>query len=291
MIGFTELFDVAKVQDRVDGREAAKAIATLATDEAERLGPSGIVAFWRELKQRIHKLNERFTCYRCNKWPCECADGISLIHGDSREIVPMLGEVDVVITDPPYAAKTHNGARTVTDLETKLVTFQAVTEDEFMWYFRQLCQMTRRWVVATCDYRHAVKLEESSLPFVRMGVWVKPDSAPQFTGDRPGMGWEAVAVLHREGKKHWNGGGSRAVWIHNCDRGLHPTQKPISLFKQFVEQFSDPGELVLDPFAGSGTTLVACKRLGRRAIGIESNLEYCQRAANRLSQGVLFTQR
>ena len=123
---------------------------------------------------------------------------------------------------------------------------------------------------------------------VRFGIWRKPDGAPQFTGDRPGTGWEAVAICHREGKKRWNGGGHHAFWSFPCARGSgHPTEKPIRLFQSFVEQFSDPGETILDPFMGSGTTLRAAKDLGRKAIGIEIEEKYCEIAVKRLKQEVL----
>ncbi|MBA4376976.1 MAG: site-specific DNA-methyltransferase, partial [Anaerolinea sp.] len=63
---------------------------------------------------------------------------------------------------------------------------------------------------------------------------------------------------------------------------LHPTQKPLDLLRWLVLTYTNPGELVLDPFAGSGTTLVACKETGRWAIGIERDESYWAVAINRL---------
>ena len=57
------------------------------------------------------------------------------------------------------------------------------------------------------------------------------------------MGWEAIAILHREGRKHWNGGGHHAVWACNVEHGGHPTQKPLKLLMDWVTKFTDPGEL------------------------------------------------
>lgn len=218
-------------------------------------------------------------------------DSVTLYHGDSREILPQLTTVDVVITDPPYSAHTHKGARTRTvgAKSNLLVTFDEWTDVAFRNTFIQLGRVAQRWVIATMDWRHVAGLEAeppSGLDFVRFAVWVKPNSTPQLTGDRPAPGWEAVGCLHKSGsKKRWNGGGKRGVWVVNTvDAVDHPTAKPLSLFEDFVQLFSDVGETVLDPFAGSGTTLVAAKSLGRNAIGVELDERYCEIAAKRLAQ-------
>jgi site-specific DNA-methyltransferase (adenine-specific) len=78
------------------------------------------------------------------------------------------------------------------------------------------------------------------------------------------------------------------VWRFGIERNRqHPAQKPLPLIAQIVRVSSRPGNLVLDPFMGSGTTLVAAKQLGRRAIGIEIEQKYCDIAIERLRQGVL----
>jgi site-specific DNA-methyltransferase (adenine-specific) len=69
---------------------------------------------------------------------------------------------------------------------------------------------------------------------------------------------------------------------------LHPTEKPLPLMRYLVEKLTRPGELILDPFMGAGTTLVAARQLGRRAIGIELERRYCDRAIDGLRQGGLF---
>jgi DNA modification methylase len=67
----------------------------------------------------------------------------------------------------------------------------------------------------------------------------------------------------------------------------HPCPKPVEWMTWAIERTSRPGETILDPFAGSGTTLAAAKQLGRKAIGIEIEERYCEIAAKRLAQGVL----
>jgi site-specific DNA-methyltransferase (adenine-specific) len=217
-------------------------------------------------------------------------DACTIYHGDCREILPQLGQVDHVITDPPYSERTHKGARTRSGEGggEVLISFAHIEFDAL----RSLLDSidVSRWVVMTCDLLHAAQLMISppnNLEFVRLGVWVKPNPTPQFTGDRPAQGFEQVVILHPSGKKRWNGGGYPAVWTCNKICGRHPTEKPMELYTRFIEQFTDEGETILDPFMGSGTTLEAAKLMGRKAIGIELEEKYCEIAANRLRQEVL----
>ena len=88
---------------------------------------------------------------------------------------------------------------------------------------------------------------------------------------------------------NWQGGGHRAVWTCQREqRPIHPAQKPIRLIKRLVALFAKENDLILDPFMGSGTTLRAAKDVGCRAIGIETDERYCQLAADRIRQKVLF---
>jgi site-specific DNA-methyltransferase (adenine-specific) len=216
-------------------------------------------------------------------------DSVTLYHGDCREVIPTLDGCDAVISDPPYAPQTHAGARTGGDGSVALIDFASVDAGLLREVFA-LCS-PQRWCVATMDWKHIAQLEMEppvGLRFVRFGIWVKPNGSPQFTGDRPGMGWEGVGILHRaESPMRWNGGGTHAVWRVNKENSEHPTGKPLDLVQRLVSLFSDEGETVLDPFAGGGSTLVAAKNLRRRAIGIELREDYCEITARRLCQNVL----
>ncbi len=217
----------------------------------------------------------------------------TLYLADAFDIMPTLGQVDSIITDPPYGARTHEGATTLkSGVPTPLVDFDYMPEERFVEFCGHAVALAKRWVVLSCEWRYVAALERAGLPLVRFGIWLKQDSAPQFTGDRPGVGWEAVAILHREGKKRWNGGGHRAVWVCSVERGEHPTQKPLPLLMDWVKKFTEEGETVLDPFMGSGTTGVACLKLGRSFIGIEKREDYfdlaCRRIDDAQRQGNLF---
>lgn len=233
------------------------------------------------------------------------ADGITIYHGDCLDVLPLLAPVDHVITDPPYSAYTHAkqwiGAALTDDGAPRIATahaslgFDPLTPELMRGICRESRRLVRRWILVFCDLESISLWQEritvAGLEYVRACIWDKVDSAPQFTGDRPANSAEAIVVAHLPGKKTWNGGGARSVFRFavNAERGAkpHPSTKPEPLLVELVNLFTDPGDLVLDPCMGSGTTLVACKRLGRRAIGIETSERYCAIAAERLAQAAL----
>ena len=99
------------------------------------------------------------------------------------------------------------------------------------------------------------------------------------------MDWELVQVANNPPLEGGRDSGVLSYTMRPADFWAHPAQKPVSLMEYIVGKI--PGEPVLDPFMGSGTTLVAAKNLGRKSIGIEIKERYCEIAAERLSQGVL----
>jgi site-specific DNA-methyltransferase (adenine-specific) len=222
-------------------------------------------------------------------------EAVTLYLGDCRAILPTLEAVDHCLTDPPFSQETHTRARSnrgngkdpITAIDFTAIDFTAI---DFL--LKGLGEKCRRWFVAFMDWRHIAQLEKACpepWEFVRFGVWVKTNPMPQLTADRPANGWDGIAYLHNRGmKKRWNGGGDHGNWIGPViTDGLHPTGKPIGALTRLVMKHTDPGDLILDPFGGSGTTAVAAKRLGRRCILIEREEKYCEVAAKRLSQGAL----
>lgn len=212
----------------------------------------------------------------------------SLYLGDCREILPTLKPVDHVISDPPYGdTDTHAGHLSSVVLRNgeparQALGFAGITAADLLEMATSWCALARRWVVFSCEWKHVHRLDDQGL-LVRFGIWRKPDGAPQFTGDRPGTGWEAVAICHRKGRKRWNGGGSHAFWTVPKNGAFgHPTEKPVPLFSVWVRDFTDHGETILDPFMGSGTTGVACVKLGRKFIGIEIDEKYFDIACKRI---------
>lgn len=224
-------------------------------------------------------------------------DLVTLYHGDCREVLADLEDqsVDCVITDPPYTDRTHGQAKTNkgSGHGVKAIGFAAFAEAQLQESLRSCARVTRRWVIATLDYAHAFALDAEppeGLRSLRVGVWVKTNPMPQISADRPGQGWEAILFMHRaDVKPAWHGGGKSGVWLHPVVQNEgHPTVKPLPMVSDWVRLFTDPGDTILDPFAGSGTTLRAAKDEGRKAIGVELDERYCEVIAKRLAQDTLF---
>lgn len=256
-----------------------------------------------------------------------------IVHGECEKLLPHFTplSVDVCLTDPPYDAKTHDSARRTRELPDTAehecrnrrkieIGFEPLSPQVQQTVAIALGKIVKRWSGAFCTVEmvHGWKevLEDGGSEYVRTGFWHRIGATPQITGDRPGTCVECIVFAHQtrpDGKpmkKRWNGRGTHGLWAYKTEiprlgRGekrLHETQKPIDLMLKLVELFTDPDEVVLDPFSGSGTTGVACMRLGRRYIGIEkrktdvvtsrarlqAELEYSTLTARRQGQVGLF---
>jgi site-specific DNA-methyltransferase (adenine-specific) len=156
---------------------------------------------------------------------------------------------------------------------------------------RLIASICEGWALIFCAPegvgRWADEINASSAKYKRACVWIKPDSTPQLNGQGPAMGAENfVAAWCGSGYAKWNSGGKRGVYTHLTNppsrHGLHPTEKPVSLMTELVLDFTAPGDLICDPFMGSGTTGVAAVKLGRRFVGIEKEPKYFDVACERI---------
>jgi site-specific DNA-methyltransferase (adenine-specific) len=225
--------------------------------------------------------------------------------------------VDVVITDPPYSKHVHENMSSGTAMKKQVeggsggvggkgggipritLPFGNLQQYDFA---QDLPRIARRWAIAFCAvedfgaYRDAVGQDQ----YARSGIWYKPNSMGQLTGDRPANVCEGLAIMHRPAKgllgrrKEWNGNGSFAYWSSEDDsghyqlngtrgeKGRHPNQKPLALCLELVAKFTQPGEFVLDPFAGSARIGEACVLLGRNYLGLDNDKAWVEKARERL---------
>lgn len=216
-----------------------------------------------------------------------------VVEGDCLDVMADIpdGAVDHVITDPPFTQRTSDNMRSrIGDSGRRHIDFDGIDGMEPA-LTRLFLACSKRWVVAFCALEQiGTYAAAAGTSWVRGTVWHRTNSAPQFTGDRPGQACEGVAIMHRKGRKRWNRGGHSLLWrgptvnaVNDTSRGIeHPTVKPLWLMQDSIEAFTDPNDLILDPFAGSGTTGVAALRLGRRVILIEREPKWAELCRERL---------
>jgi site-specific DNA-methyltransferase (adenine-specific) len=190
--------------------------------------------------------------------------GITIYHGDCRDILPQV-TADVVVTDPPYGTGWVRGGGAVGEFNAK-----HETQSWDKWDRETLAWLIYRFA-AGAMFGPASKADEYRA--MGCGLWWYCKTNPRPNGPKR----EPIVV--------WPFTDEREVSAYNGDSPLHPCQKPDTVMLTLVAWM--PAGTVLDPFMGSGTTLVAAKQLGRKAIGIEIEERYCEIAVKRLAQEVL----
>jgi site-specific DNA-methyltransferase (adenine-specific) len=220
-----------------------------------------------------------------------------IYHGDCLDILPHLEPVDLVLTDPPYVlssappGESHYGMSLSKFEGEKYQDLTCGFDQEIV--FPLVASVTQPFnLFCFCSNKQISDLMtwgESAGHVTTLLVWHKPNAAPFANGVWRG---DAEFCIHIRGKGavfQGNAEQKRKVTSSPTVRfDGHPTVKPLSLVRKYIEIGSELGDVVLDPFMGSGTTLVAAKELGRKAIGIEISREYCDIAVKRLRQEVLF---
>jgi site-specific DNA-methyltransferase (adenine-specific) len=209
-----------------------------------------------------------------------CGDCLDLMH----EIPDRA--VDLVLTDPPYGV--------------------GITNRRTVGGSGKAFGRPRSWVAAK-DYGvsdwDSVRIDERALAEIRrvsqnqiifggnyyadlLGpspcwlVWDKDNGKNNFADCE--LAWTSFKTAVRKFKWRWNG--MLQEDMRHKEERFHPTQKPVPLFMQILEKYSKPGDLVLDPFLGSGTTAIACLRTGRHYIGIEKHEPYFLKAQERIDK-------
>lgn len=202
-------------------------------------------------------------------------EGITIYHGDCMDIwheVPR--EVEAIITDPPYGMNLNTDFSTMKGAtgigkkwEKKIHGDEKPFDPSFWLHYKKIIMF---------GYNHFA----DKLPVGTILFWLKRDP-----GEIPFMS---------DGELAWMKGGcgvycKRVTNKHGeaTHEYIHPTLKPLPIMKWCIQKLNlEKWETILDPYMGSGTTLVAAKELGYKAIGIEIEEKYCEIAAKRLSQEV-----
>jgi DNA modification methylase len=224
--------------------------------------------------------------------------------------------VDLVVTDPPYAISNEGmwhigrpgkGKRRFDFFDgdadhATMVAFVITVAEETLRVMKPLA--SAYWYCGHRELGPLVALFESRGFKTRFGAWRKTAPSPP----PPGSGWPSAVelwVYAFPAGRTWTHTGTNPPPSNvfdcdghrhgNPDKVDHPTQKPLAVVEPLIRASSIPGDLVLDPFSGSGTTGVACKRLGRRFIGWERDAKYHAIAQKRIDgareQRVLFSER
>jgi site-specific DNA-methyltransferase (adenine-specific) len=230
---------------------------------------------------------------------------VTLYHGKCADIIPMLAEVDNVITDPPW--KTGSLGIEMGHLKGVAKAREATKSLEYgsigTWEadaMTAIVNATRYDCFIISGYKELEDNLKIAKPFRGVLVWHKPNGMLPLVYPAK-MDVAFIVWCAKESQLYGRQIFPSSVLSHsmpvagcmaterlteNGGKASHPCQGPESLYKQLIAPLP-PSNIILDPYAGSGTTLRAAKDLERRAIGIEMNEKYCELIAQRLAQDVL----
>lgn len=235
---------------------------------------------------------------------------VTLYHGDSRAM-PEIIEADCVVTDPPYGDTSLEWDVYPTGWVDIIGAYLPTVSS--LWCFGSMrMHLEQRDDFANWTYGQEViwekhngsgfhadrfkRVHEIAVHYYR-GPWAEVFKAPQYTAD-------ATARTVRRKKRPTHMGDIEAGSYTSVDGGprlmrsvqqvrsmhgkaIHPTEKPVGILEPLIRYSCPPLGTVLDPFAGSGSTLAAARNVGRSAIGFEAREDYCEAAAKRLAQATL----
>jgi len=203
----------------------------------------------------------------------------TILHADCLQALPQLPaqSVNFVLTDPPYITRyqSRDGRKVPNDDNDKWL------KPAFAEIFRVLERDS--FCVSFYGWPHADKFQQAfrAAAFRIVGHFVFPKTYASSVRFLRCQHECAYLLAKGDPQLHVDAIGDVIPWKYTGNK-YHPTQKPLSVLSPLVEAFSTPGGTVLDPFAGSGSTLVAAQKLGRNYLGIELDSEYHRIATARL---------
>lgn len=206
----------------------------------------------------------------------------TLYLGDCRDILPTLGKVDAVVTDPPYGIGEAAGKA-----KTRGKLAAAIDYGNDDWDNEPISPEVIAMVRAAGNWQIIFGGNYYDCPATSCWlVWDKENGANDFADCE--LAWTNLPKAVRRIRYMWNG----MLRANGEVRGDHPTQKPIGVMKWAISHLPEPNETILDTFMGSGTTGVAAVQMGRKFIGIEREPKYfdiaCKRIEDAQKQGDLF---
>jgi site-specific DNA-methyltransferase (adenine-specific) len=235
--------------------------------------------------------------------PYYADESVTLYHGDCLEVLRGLDvEISAVVTDPPYAsgarteaAKSSSGAMLRGQRwASKPIENDQMTSTGFIWLIREVCYAVRPLLIdggsllAFIDWRQWPNLvgaiETTNMRVNGMVVW---DKQSYGLGNGFRSQHELICHASKGTARIANRATGNVLTAKRVPNDDHPSPKPVSLMERLIDVVSEPGELIFDPFAGGGATLLAAQNRGRRVIGVEYEEPYCELIAKRLSQGVM----